>query len=47
MMQRGITPLNGTTSQQHMAADLQVEAWAQPLSEAEMRDIGRVIGEEV
>jgi hypothetical protein len=46
-MQLGITPLNGTTSQQHMADDLKVEHWQQPLTDQEMKDIGRVIGEQL
>lgn len=46
-MQLGLTPLNGTSSQQHMRDDLAVVDWQQPLSEQEMRDIGKVIGEEL
>lgn len=46
-MQLGINPLNGTTSAQHMTDDLKVEHWQHPLSEQEMKDIGRVIGEEL
>jgi hypothetical protein len=29
-----------------MVQDLQVAGWAQPLTEQEMRDIGKVIGED-
>ena len=47
VMQLGLYPLNGTTSSQHMRDDLQVEQWQQSLSEHEMRDIGRVIGEQL
>lgn len=47
MLQLGITPLNGTTNGSHMADDLAVLDWQQPLSEAEMREIGGVIGEDV
>jgi diketogulonate reductase-like aldo/keto reductase len=46
VMQLGLVPLNGTTSKQHMAQDLGVQGWAQPLTAQEMRDIGRVIGED-
>lgn len=46
-MQLGIVPLNGTTSPQHMADDLQVQQWEQPLSVQEMKDIGGTIGEEI
>lgn len=45
VMQLGCVPLNGTTNKQHMLADLSVMDWQQPLSEQEMRDIGKLIGE--
>ena len=44
-MQLGITPLNGTTNVQHMADDLAVLDWEQPLSSDEMRAVGALIGE--
>lgn len=47
VMQLGIVPLNGSTSKQHIAADLQVPHWEQPLTDAEMQAIGKLIGEEI
>jgi diketogulonate reductase-like aldo/keto reductase len=47
VIQLGCVPLNGTSSSQHAAADLSVLSWQgdQSLSQQEMRDIGRLIGE--
>lgn len=49
VMQLGCVPLNGTTSKQHMEADLAVVGWQGDLelSNQEMRDIGRLIGEKL
>jgi diketogulonate reductase-like aldo/keto reductase len=47
VMELGCVPLNGSSSAQHIAADLAAVDWAQPLSAQEMRDIGALIGEEV
>jgi diketogulonate reductase-like aldo/keto reductase len=47
VMQLGVVPLNGTSSSSHMASDLQVQQWSQPLSDAEMKDIGATIGEQL
>jgi diketogulonate reductase-like aldo/keto reductase len=43
VMQSGICPLNGTTSDLHMQQDLAVLA-AEDLSQAEMEAIGGIIG---
>jgi diketogulonate reductase-like aldo/keto reductase len=48
VIQLGLLPLNGTTSEAHMIADLAVLTWDdQPLTEQDMRDIGSLIGESV
>jgi diketogulonate reductase-like aldo/keto reductase len=49
VIQLGCVPLNGTNSAQHARADLAVLAWGgeQALSQQEMRDIGRLIGEQL
>eukprot|EP00877_Chromochloris_zofingiensis_P003181 jgi/Chrzof1/12864/Cz07g10050.t1 len=44
VMQLGIVPLNGTTSEDHMRADLDVLNWPD-LSDQDMASIGKLIGE--
>jgi diketogulonate reductase-like aldo/keto reductase len=49
VIQLGCVPLNGTSSAQHARADLAVLAWEgdRALNQQEMRDIGRLIGEQL
>jgi diketogulonate reductase-like aldo/keto reductase len=49
VIQLGCVPLNGTSSRHHAQADLAVLSWQgeQQLSQQEMKDIGRLIGEQL